>query len=474
VNFTTFEFAGLLLTTLAVFYFLPQRARMLLLLVASYVFYCFWEPWYGVLIFGSTSLAYAMALVIERSETPRVRRAALIASLVGNLGVLAWFKYTDFALDSLRVLLGPLGAQLPGPLEIVLPVGISFYTFQTASYTIDVYRGKYHAQKDFLLVALYVAFFAQLVAGPIERARDLMPQLQRRQAFDWTNIEAGLALILWGLIKKLVISDRLMLALYGAFSRPQDYSGPELILSALGMSMVLYLDFSAYSEIARGTARLFGVRLHVNFGFPMAAGNPSAFWNRWHITLSNWVRDYLFEPLGGFQPRRFWFSARNTLLTMGLVGLWHGAQWTFVLWGLTWGAVVLAYHQLRIRVLRRKSIKQLRHTLAWRLGGWSFMVGFRAFMAVLFFAASFTVARLYFDRVLDQANFPAAWPPHVWTGLGILAFVFAVHYVHSRLQDTPVVGRAHPLLRGALYAAGVMVVLFGAIDTGADFIYFRF
>ncbi|MBU0731017.1 MAG: MBOAT family protein, partial [Proteobacteria bacterium] len=201
MTFASAEFAVLLCCILGLYYFLPQRGRMLLLLVASYIFYCYWNPLYGLLILGSTLIDYCMALAIQATDNAKKRKLALLASVCGNLGILGYFKYTDFALDSLKILLGPLGANLPGPLGLILPIGISFYTFQTMSYTIDVYRREKEGEKDFLLVALYVAFFPQLVAGPIERAKKLMPQLLQRQPFTFENLEQGIRLILWGLLK---------------------------------------------------------------------------------------------------------------------------------------------------------------------------------------------------------------------------------------------------------------------------------
>jgi len=243
MTFASLEFAALLAITFSLYYFLPQRSRMILLLAASYAFYCFWNPIYAILILSSTALDYAMALFIARSVSERRRRLGLVASVAGNLVVLGYFKYTDFALDSLRALLGPMGDNLPGPLELVLPVGISFYTFQTMSYTIDVYRRHQAPEKDFLLVALYVSFFPQLVAGPIERARDLMPQLASKCRFDAGNLETGFRLIVWGLLKKIVVADRLTHAAYSVYLNPEYYGTGDVAFSVAAMLVVIYLDF---------------------------------------------------------------------------------------------------------------------------------------------------------------------------------------------------------------------------------------
>jgi len=383
MTFASLEFVVLLVLTFAVYYFLPQRARMVLLVAVSYVFYCYWHPFYGVLILASTLIDYFMALVIDRESSKHVRRAALLASIAGNLGMLGYFKYTNFALDALRSLLGPLGTTLPGPLQLVLPVGISFYTFQTMSYTIDVYRGERRAERDFLLVALYVCFFPQLVAGPIERSHDLMPQLRRRQALTLRNMEGGVRLILWGFLKKLVLADRLALAGYPVFQAPSGYGASALAFAGAAMLVTVYLDFSAYAEIATGAARLFGIRLSRNFNFPHTAGNAAEYWRRWHITMSSWVRDYLYKPLGGFRPRNIWHDCRVTLITMALVGLWHGANWTFVLWGLAHGTVLLCYRVLYLHVLRRFRRSPVLRSVPWRLGSWALRTGIHVLIVVL-------------------------------------------------------------------------------------------
>ena len=321
MTFVSLEFSVLLLFSFSLYYFLPQRGRMYLLLLVSYVFYSYLEPVYGILILASTVLDYSMALLISSTTKVRLKRLGMAVSIFGNIGVLSYFKYTNFALDSLRDLLGPLGLNLPPPLDLILPVGISFYTFQTMSYTIDVYRGIQKSEKDFILVALYVCFFPQLVAGPIERARSLMPQLKVKHSFSFSNVEEGLRLICWGILKKVVVGDRLASAAYDAFLNPAAQPTGVLAFSAAAMFVVVYLDFSAYSEIARGTAVLFGIRLSRNFNFPHAAMNIAEFWRRWHITMSQWVQNYVFKPLGGFQlrnPRRY---IRTMLVTMGLVGL---------------------------------------------------------------------------------------------------------------------------------------------------------
>ena len=472
MTFASAEFALLLAVTFACYYALPQRGRMLLLLGASYVFYAYWNATYALLILASTVIDYSAARAIARTPSSRVRVLALAASVAGNLGMLGYFKYTDFALDSLRALLGPLAENVPGPLGLVLPVGISFYTFQTMSYTIDVFRGQKRAERDFLLVALYVAFFPQLVAGPIERAGKLMPQLRARQGFSLRNVEHGGRLILWGLLKKIVVGDRLILAAYPAFARPEAFTTGELAFSAVGMTIALYLDFSAYSEIARGTAQLFGVRLMRNFEYPFATGNIVDYWRRWHISMSDWVQDYLYRPLGGFRRRGTWAQARILLITMGLVGLWHGAQWTFVLWGLAQGVVLVAYLTLRLRLGRRR--RKRGAPPLWSLAGWVATRSVNVAVCVLFFAPDLPAALSFYRHLYLRPAFTGFDQPHVL--LGFLAFCcfWILHYAQSRTDLAARLDATGPIVRGVAYAACAYVLMFGAVDQVEPFIYYQF
>jgi D-alanyl-lipoteichoic acid acyltransferase DltB (MBOAT superfamily) len=471
MTFASLEFALFLSVTFACYWALPQRGRMLLLLAASYVFYAFWNAYYAVFILASTVIDYSAALAIARTSSPKLRVLALLFSVVGNLGMLGYFKYTDFALDSLRSLLGPLGENMPGPLGLILPVGISFYTFQTMSYTIDVYRGQKRAERDFLLVALYVSFFPQLVAGPIERAGKLMPQLRAHRRFSMRNVEQGGRLILWGLIKKVVVADRLILAAYPAFARPGVFTTGELAFSAVGMTIALYLDFSAYSEIARGTAQLFGVRLIRNFEYPFATANIVDYWRRWHISMSNWVQDYLYRPLGGFRRRGWWAQARILLMTMGLVGLWHGAQWTFVLWGLAQGFFLIAYLTLRLRLGRKR---RRRSGAMWSLAGWTATRFLNVAVCVLFFAPDLPAALAFYRHLYLRPAFTGFEQPLVVFGFLAFSAFWILHYAQSRTDMAAKLDASSPLVRGVAYAVCTYVLMFGAVDQAEPFIYYQF
>jgi alginate O-acetyltransferase complex protein AlgI len=319
-----------------------SRARVLFLLAASYLFYGWWDWRFLSLIVGSTLLDYGLGLAIQGRSDPRARRRLLYLSLLGNLGVLGFFKYWGFFTAEAARLLTSLGLEPHLPvLQVILPVGISFYTFQTLSYTIDVYRGELEAERSFERFALFVAFFPQLVAGPIVRARDFLPQLRRPPVLEQQAFRTGLALIFWGLTKKVVLADTLGRELVDPFwAGPEGYGGLWSLLGIYGYALQIYGDFSGYSDVAIGTARLLGFDLCDNFHSPYKATSPRDFWRRWHISLSTWLRDYLYIALGGNRGGP-WRMYRNLLLTMVLGGLWHGASWMFVLWGLFHGTILV-------------------------------------------------------------------------------------------------------------------------------------
>lgn len=474
MTFVSFEFATILLFSYSLYYFLPQRSRMYLLLVVSYIFYCYWNPVYGFLIFTSTFLAYGTALAISITTSKRYKRLSLLTSVIGNLGILSYFKYTDFALESLKALLGPMGQHLPHPLNLILPAGISFYTFQTMSYTIDVYRGVKKAEKDFILVALYVSFFPQLVAGPIERAKDLMPQLHIKHPFSFTDLERGVRLICWGLLKKTVFGDRLTCAAYGAYLNPETQSTGTLAFSAVAMFVAVYLDFSAYSEIAQGTASLFGIRLSRNFNFPHTAANIAEYWRRWHITLSRWVLDYLFKPLGGFRIRNPLQYGRVILITMGLVGLWHGAQWTFILWGILNGVCLFSYHLFSLHVLRRHGNALLFTSKPWIFSSWLFSMLIRILLSILFFSPTLHHAIIFFDRLCIHPTLAGFNEGYVLIGFATITFFWIFHFAHERIARQGEIMTWSSILRGGFYACLSYIILFAALDTAEPFIYFQF
>lgn len=303
------------------------------ILAASYFFYGWWDPRFLALIVFSTLVDYWVGLEMEKSQSLKRKKSFLMVSLGVNLGLLGFFKYFNFFVDSFISGMQGLGIAMdPWSLHIILPVGISFYTFQTLSYSIDIYKGKLKPTKDFIGFAAFVSFFPQLVAGPIERASHLLPQFQSKRNFSYDEAANGVALMLYGFFKKVVIADRLAPYVNNVFDNYQNYNTPSLIIAAVFFSFQIYCDFSGYSLIARGAAKLFGFDLMVNFNRPYLAQNFSDFWKRWHISLSSWFRDYLYIPLGGNRVSkiRLYF---NLMVVFLVSGLWHGANWTFVVWG---------------------------------------------------------------------------------------------------------------------------------------------
>jgi len=322
------------------------RAQNLLLLGASYVFYGYWDWRFCGLLLLSTAVDFVVGLRLAEARRPGARRLLLLASLTVNLSALGLFKYFDFFSASAARLLRALGMEAdPITLGVILPVGISFYTFQTLSYTIDVFRGRLAPTRSAVDFALFVSFFPQLMAGPIERAARLLPQIASPRVVSAGQVEAGVFLILWGYFKKVVVADNLAVLADAVFDGYVDHRGLDLLLGVLAFAGQIYGDFSGYSDIARGLAKLMGFELMVNFRLPYFATDPSDFWRRWHISLSTWLRDYLYIPLGGNRGGRL-STYRNLTITMLLGGLWHGASWNFVLWGAYHGAILVAYRLL--------------------------------------------------------------------------------------------------------------------------------
>ncbi len=343
MTFHSLDFVIFFLVVVTLYWRLGHRHQNLLLLVASYFFYGYVHPWFLWLIFATTVVDYGAARGM--AARPDRRRLFMGLSLAANLGMLGFFKYFDFFADNVHVVLAPIGLDVPRPaLSIVLPVGISFYTFQELSYTIEVYRGTLTARRHFLDFATFVCFFPQLVAGPIERASRLLPQVEGERRFSWAAARDATVLILWGYFQKLVIADNVGVVANKVFAL-RDPSFPVLWAGVFAFGIQIYADFSAYSDIARGTARWFGFEIMRNFRHPYLARGPADFWHRWHISLSSWFRDYVYIPLGGSRgspPRR----AFNVLATFVLSGFWHGASWNYVLWGFFHGLLLVGARAL--------------------------------------------------------------------------------------------------------------------------------
>jgi D-alanyl-lipoteichoic acid acyltransferase DltB (MBOAT superfamily) len=339
VIFHSLDFVIFFIAVTAAYWCLPQRGQNVLLLAASYVFYGYVHPWFLILIALSTTIDYCAARGME--AWPARKKRFLWLSIVSNFGMLGFFKYFNFFVENVLGVLAAAGVTSPQPaLRLLLPVGISFYTFQAMSYTIDVYRGELRARRSLLDLAVFISFFPHLVAGPIQRASFLLPQVEGRRRFSVEQARTGFLKICWGFFKKLVIADSVGVIANKVFALA-DPSFPLLWAGVFAFAIQIYADFSAYTDIARGTSRWLGFELTENFDHPYLARSPSDFWRRWNISLSTWFRDYVYVPLGGSRAGHGRW-ARNVLATFLLSGLWHGASWNYVLWGLYHGLLLVA------------------------------------------------------------------------------------------------------------------------------------
>ena len=331
--FNSFSFAIFLPIVFALYWVLPHKLRWIILFIASYWFYMSWNPKYVVLILLTTLVSFFAAIVIERQDSKKKRKTTLIISSVICLGVLFFFKYFNFFSESVAEILKLFTLKTdPYILKLLLPVGISFYTFQTMSYVIDVYKGKVPAERHFGIYATFISFFPQLVAGPIERTENLLPQIKSKKTFDYSSATYGLKIMAWGYFKKLIVADTISQYVAPVFEEPQAFGGFSFFIGVLLFTFQIYCDFSGYSDIAVGVAKLLGINLMTNFKSPYLSQSVREFWSRWHISLSTWFRDYVYIPLGGNRVSSL-RNSLNLLVTFLVSGLWHGANWTFVVWG---------------------------------------------------------------------------------------------------------------------------------------------
>jgi len=468
VVFNSLEYAAFLPVVVVAYWRLGARARLWILLVASYVFYASWDVRFLSLIVVSTVVDFTVARRLGATDDERLRKALLAVSLAVNLGILGFFKYFGFFVDSAEDLLSGLGLDTTGPtLDIVLPVGISFYTFQTISYTFDVFRRRIGPTDDLLLFGVYVAFFPQLVAGPIERARHLLPQLSELRAPPSRHdLAASLHLILLGLFKKVVIADGLAPHVNDAFASSGTAGWIALLVGAYGFSLQIYGDFSGYTDIARGSARLVGIDLMDNFRQPHLSRNIQEFWRRWHISLSTWLRDYLYVPLGGNRGGRV-LTYRNLMITMLLGGLWHGAAWTFVVWGGLHG-ILLGFNRARGRGVDEAEPLRAAHLpgvlLTWHVVAATF---------VIFRASSMSEAGDVLGGIVTLRSGDV--PADAVAALAVLGGLMVLIDLAQRLTgDELVLLRLPTVPQGLAYglAATGLVVFSGG--TPVPFIYFQF
>jgi len=472
MRFDSFEFLVFFAVVVPAFFLVPPRARNGWLLAASLFFYMFWSPVFILLIFWSTTIDYFVARRLEHVEDPRKRRGLLSLSYVTNFGALFVFKYFNFFLDTSHVLAQKLGVGFDPPfLHIILPVGISFYTFEAISYTTDVYRRKYDAEKSYPRLLLFIMFFPKLIAGPIERAWHLIPQFDRPRRFDPLRTRDGLAQILWGFYKKLVIADRLAIYVNAVYNNASHHVGSTLLLATFAFALQIYCDFSAYSDIAIGTSKILGIDLLRNFRRPYFATSIADFWSRWHISLSTWFRDYVYIPLGG-NRLGFRRTQLNIFFVFLVSGIWHGASWTFALWGIYHGTFLLLQNLWNRFV---PTIVPPSPAKRWLQVAITFPVVVLSW--VLFRANSVSDAWHIYSQIFG--NFDAA---HFFSGgvrdLGFGAFGVASLFAVEFAMERGGYGRLWlPELRPVRWAAYVaiplLIVMIGVFD-GGQFIYFQF
>lgn len=475
--FNSIEYLIFLLAVVVLNQLLPRVTRLPLLLVASYYFYSCWNQYYLVLIVGSTVLDYFCARGMGGSGRG-IKKWLLSLSLLGNLGLLFTFKYYNFFRLVLRQAGDLAGLEILLPdIDVILPVGISFYTLQTMSYTLDVYRGKLEPEKHFGKFALYVASFPQLVAGPIERATHLLPQMGRKYVLNRIDFVEGARLVGWGLFKKVVIADRLSIYVEWAFNDPGDRSNASLAVAGFLANVLIYADFSAYADIAIGSARMIGLHLRPNFDFPLFARSMPDFWRRWHISLHSWFLDYVYYPLGGSRVVYARFIL-NVFLVFLLSGLWHGAAWNFVVWSVLHFLFVFIHIHV-VKLMGKFGVKTPKNGLITFLR-----------IALMHLQRDVSMYFFFIPSVMTSVGiltgfFEKPWsvgreifgPVHAFgfaLALGFTAFLFAVELMHfrrpwqDRLQAMP------RLVRWGVYILMLQVIMIFGIETDNPFIYFQF
>jgi alginate O-acetyltransferase complex protein AlgI len=479
--FNSVEFLIFFPVVVIVYFLLPLRFRVLFLLLASYYFYMSWQVEYIILIIASTVIDYVAAKRIYKATQIWARRGYLFLSLASNFGILFFFKYFNFFNDTIQSFLSLFHISYTSVRpDVLLPVGISFYTFQTVSYTVTVYRGLQKPEHNFIKFALYVSFFPQLVAGPIERATRLLPQFDQKHSVDYARITDGIKLMTWGFFKKLVIADRLAAVVDTVYNDPTNFSGVPLILATYFFAFQIYCDFSAYSDIAIGAAKVLGYDLMENFRQPYFANSIPNFWHRWHISLSTWFRDYLYVPLGGNRQG----EARlylNLLIVFLASGLWHGANWTFVVWGALHGLLMIGF-TFGSKLIHGKLCFNIPKPYSLLVTGFSIFVTFHlvAFSWIFFRAKSLPDALFIISHLFSDLELRSGYGLDIGGGyetmitfIALLVLIL-VDYLRERNVTLEFL-RVRPLvLRWSLYYALVFsILLFGKFRV-TEFIYFQF
>jgi len=486
--FNSLQFLIFLPIVVTIFFLLPQKRRWILLLIASYYFYMCWKVEYIVLIIISTLIDYYVAKQMDSLKEKAKKKKWLYLSLMSNLGILFGFKYFNFINENIQSFFDHFNVFYNVPaFEVLLPVGISFYTFQTLSYTIDVYNGKTKAQKHLGVFAVFVSFFPQLVAGPIERSNRLLPQFFIKHNFSYERARYGLQQMMWGFFKKVVIADRLAIIVDGVYNNLDSYSGFPLIIATIFFTFQIYCDFSGYSDIAIGSARVMGFELMENFKRPYFSKSISEFWKRWHISLSSWFRDYLYIPLGGNKVVK-WKWYYNLFITFLVSGFWHGANWTFIIWGALHGTYLMSAIILAKPKEIILSFLKLKNTTIHKL----YQVSITFLLAVfawIFFRANNITDAIYvithlFTDIEDYTNFAVMKLKLRGLGVGMndllisfgLIIFMELFNLYERGGDVWLKLKSKPKwLRWSVYYIIMFGILFLApYSKVSNFIYFQF
>ncbi len=449
------------------------RIRTILLVAASFWFYASWNPRLAAIVFGWSTLDYALGIMLEAIPRRRAKQGVLIGGIALNLGLLTYFKYTGFLIDSIARGLAAIGVERSfASASVIAPIGISFFTFEAINYLVDIHRGKIRAERNIFSFLLFISFFPHLIAGPIVRAGDFLPQIGRDKRRDWSRIRLGCEIFLIGLFKKLAIADRMAMFADPAFADPDRYRSHALWIAAIAYAVQIYCDFSGYTDMAIGCAHLFGFKLRPNFNAPYASLSIAEFWRRWHVSLSTWLRDYLFIPLGGSRVSSI-ITARNLIVTMTLGGLWHGANWTFVAWGVVHGLLLVAHRCFRALRSNVAALDRNLKSIPGIVTCWFLTILTITLTWIPFRAASFSTA-IAFLRGLFVPHSGLDAPLPIDRFALLLAFVLIEHSLRVWKPRRAIVDRLPAPAIGFGYAALVSIALLLAPSETKAFIYFQF
>lgn len=500
MTFQSFKFLVFFPIVVVVYFAIPFRYRRIFLLIVSYYFYMCFKPEYVVILFVSTLLDYYLGLQISKCQEQRKRKKLLVLGTIHNIGLLACLKYLDFFNESLQFILNQVNIFYESAaIEILLPVGISYYILKKSSYLIDVYREPRDVEKKLITFALYVSFFPEIMAGPIDRAKKLIPQFYKKNEFDYKRVTDGLKLMAWGFFKKLVIADRLALYVNEVYNNPTQFEGLSLVMATVYFSFQVYCDFSGYSDIAIGIGKVMGFDLMENFNRPYFSKSIGEFWKRWHISLSTWLMDYLFLPIAYSTSRKIksprlmgvkaesWSYIIGSIITMFICGLWHGSQWTYIIWGAFHGFyLAFSFITRKIRGKIRKKLQIKKNSFILKLFRITVTFSFVTFAWIFFRADSisdavYIITHLFsgwavifnIPGLLQALTFGLLKKELAVAAVSVLFMLF-VHIVRKNDTIEQLISKQKAVLRWSIYLVMLLWILVFAESGGEDFIYFQF